>query len=179
MRTFGTPAAMVLSLALGATVASAQSSRPHYRRSVQATVDLVDQQSRIVELKRPEGFYVRLHVPETFTTLDSIKVGQTINVIYYEAVIRQIDKAGAEAHNREPVTPPKTSEEAHGSPDLLRKVTVTIAAVDAKLGTVSYTDSATDRMYSARTEKPDMAKKVAAGDKVDLTYSQATLFEVK
>jgi hypothetical protein len=34
-------------------------------------------------------------------------------------------------------------------------------------------------LYSARTEKPDMAKKVKVGDKVDLTYTQAILYELK
>ncbi len=178
MRTFVTPAAMVLSLALGATVASAQDSRPHYRRSVQATVDLVDQQSRIVELKRPEGFFVRLHVPETFTNWDALKVGNTVNATYYENVILKIEKSGAAAHAREPLTPPKTSAEAHGSPDLVRIVTATITAVDTKLGNVSFSEE-NGRLYTARTEKPDMANKVKVGDKVDLTYTQATLFELK
>ena len=108
MRTFVTPAAMVLSLALGASVATPQDSRPHYRRSVQATVDLVDQQSRIVEVKRPEGFYVRLHVPETFTKWDAIKVGNTVNVSYYENVILKIENRPDAAED---------SAEAHGSPD--------------------------------------------------------------
>ncbi len=178
MRTFVTPAAVVLSVALGASVATPQ-DRPHYRRTVDATVDLVDQQSRIVELKRPEGFYVRLHVPETFTNWDALKVGSTVKATYYENVILKSEKSGATAVNREPVTPPKTSTEAHGSPDLVRKVTATITEVDTKLGNVSFKDVATDRLYSARTEKPDMAKKFKVGDKVDLTYTQATLFELK
>jgi hypothetical protein len=178
MRTFVTPAAVVLSLALGASVATPQ-DRPHYRRSVQATVDLVDQQSRIVELKRPEGFYVRLHVPETFTNWDALKVGSTVNATYNENVILKIDKAGATPVNREPVAPPKTAAEAHGSPDVVRKVTATITAVDTKIGNISFKDVANDRLYSARTEKPEMAKKVKEGDKVDLTYTQATLFELK
>lgn len=178
MKTFVVPAGIVLSVAISASVATPQ-DRPHYRRSVQATVDLVDQQSRIVELKRPEGFYVRLHAPQTFTNWDALKVGNAVNATYYESVITKIEPAGATAANREPVTPPKTAAEATGSPDLVRRVTATITAVDAKLGNVSFKDAATERLYSARTEKPDMAKKVKEGDKVDITYTQATLFELK
>jgi len=179
MKSLFAPAAIALSVALCASTSYAQDSRPHYRRSVQATVDLVDQQARIVELKRPEGFYVRLHVPETFTNWDALKVGNAVNVTDYENVILKLDKAGTQAVNREPVAPPKTAAEAHGSPDLIRKVTATITAVDLKLGNVSFKDVATDRLYTARTEKPDMVKKVKVGDKVDLTYTQATLFELK
>jgi hypothetical protein len=175
MRYFAIAAATTLSLALGATVSNAQ----HYRRTVQATVDTVDVQSRILELKRPEGFFIRLHVPESFTNLATIKVGDTVNCTYYENVIRKIDKAGGEVAKREPVTPPKTAAEAHENPDLIRKVTATVTAIDTKLGNLSFTDVATDRLYSARTETPDMLKKVKVGDKVDLTYTQATLFELK
>jgi hypothetical protein len=174
MKRFTIAALTTISLALP-TVASAQ----HYRRTVQATVDTVDVQSRILELKRPEGFFVRLHVPETFTKLDSIKVGDTVSCTYNENVIRKIDPAGPQVASREPVTPPKTAEEAHGSPDLMRKVTATVTAVDAKLGTLSFKDVPNDRLYAARTEKPDMLKKVKVGDKVDLTYTQATLVELK
>jgi hypothetical protein len=175
MRYFAIAAATTISLALGATVSNAQ----HYRRTVQATVDTVDVQSRILELKRPEGFFIRLHVPESFTKLASIKVGDSVNCTYYENVIRKIEKAGAQVSSREPVTPPKTAAEAHASPDLVRKVTATITAVDTKLGNLSFTDAANDRLYSARAETPDMLKKVKIGDKVDLTYTQATLFELK
>lgn len=177
MKTFVTPATMLLSLALGASAATPQ-DHPHYRRSVQATVDLVDQQSRIVELKRPEGFFVRLHVPETFTNWDALKVGNAVNATYYENVIMKIEKSGAQTHAREPLTPPKSTTETHGSPDLVRKVTATVSAVDTKLGSVSFSED-NGRLYTARTEKPDMAKKVKVGDKVDLTYTQATLFELK
>lgn len=178
MRTFVMPAGIVLALAVSASVATPQ-DRPHYRRSVQATVDLVDQQARIVELKRPEGYYVKLHVPETFTNWDALKVGRTVNATYYENVILKIEKAGAQPVNREPVAPPKAASDVHNNPDLVRKVTATITGVDLKLGNISFKDAATDRLYTARTEKPDMAKKVKEGDKVDLTYTQATLFELK
>lgn len=178
MRTLVTPAAVVLSLALGASVATPQ-DRPHYRRSVQATVDLLDEQSRTVDLKRPEGFYLRLHLPDSFTNFDALKVGNTVNVTYYESVIVKIEKASAQAVNRQLLTPGKTAAEVNSSPDLIRKVTATISAVDTKLGNVSFKDIANDRLYSARTEKPDMAKKVKVGDKVDLTYTQAILYELK
>ena len=178
MRTFVTPAAVVLSLALGASIATPQ-DRPHYRRSVQATVDLVDQQSRIFELKRPEGYYIRIHVPETFTNWDALKVGNTINITYYENVIVKIEKPGNDAVKGDPVTPPKTPAEANGSPDLPRKRTVTISAVDTKLGNVSFTDPGNTRTYTARTEKPDMAKKLKVGSQYDVTYTQAVLYELK
>jgi hypothetical protein len=178
MKSLVAPAAIALSVALCASTSSAQDSRPHYRRSVQATVDLVDQQSRIVELKRPEGFFVRLHVPETFTNWDALKVGNTVNVTYYENVILKIARPGPATHNREPVAPPKTPADAHANPDLVRVVTATITAVDTKLGNVSFTDEG-GRMYTARTEKADMVKKVKVGEKADLTYTQATLFELK
>ncbi len=174
MKYFAIAVLTTLSLSLAA-VSSAQ----HYRRTVQATVDMVDVQSRILELKRPEGYFVRLHVPETFTKLDSIKVGDTINCTYNENVIRKIEKAGATIATREPVAPPKTPADVHGNPDLVRKVTATVAAVDDKLGNLSFKDVATDRLYAARAEKPDILKKVKVGDKVDLTYTQATLVEVK
>jgi hypothetical protein len=87
----------------------------------------------------------------------------------------KIEKAGAAAHAREPLAPPKTSAEAHGSLDLVRIVTATITAVDAKLGNVSFSEESGRR--TRRAPKPDLAKKVKVGDKVDLTYTQATLVD--
>jgi hypothetical protein len=180
MKTLVTTAAIVSSLALGASVATArqqQESRPHYRRSAQAIVDTVDPQGRIVELKRPEGFYIRLHVPETFTNFDTFKPGQTVNVTYFENVITKIEKAGAEVHNREPAVAPANPSDVNNSKDLLRMVTATITAIDPKWGNITYTEK--DRPYTARVETKDVSKGVKPGDKVTLTYVQATLFEVK
>jgi hypothetical protein len=177
MKSFVIPATLAIFVAL-VLPATAQDSRPHFRRSVEATVDAVDTPTRILELKRPEGYYVRLHVPESFTTLDSLKVGQTVTATYNETVILKLQKTGAQAHSREPVTPPKTAAEAHSSPDLQRVVTATISAVDTKLGNISFTED-NGRIYSARTEKPDLAKKVKVGDKMDIVYTQATLVDLK
>src|SRR5262249_1835964 len=108
-----------------------------------------------------------------------IKVGDSVNCTYYENVIRKIDKAGAQVSNRDPLTPPKTAAEANSSPDLVRKVTATVTAVDLKLGNLSFKDAANDRLDSARAQPPAMGKKVKVGDKVDFTHPQATLFELK
>lgn len=179
MRTFVTPASIALSLALGASITTAQDSRPHYRRSAEATVDIIDVPTRIVELKRSEGYYVRLHVPETFNNFESLKVGQTVKATYNENVILSIQKSGGKEHKREPVAPPKSTADAHGNPDLVRKVTATVTAIDPKFGNVSFTDPANGRLYFARVDNSDVSKMVKVGDKVDITYTQATLVELK
>ena len=94
-----------------------------------------------MEVKRPEGFYVRLHVPETFTKWDALKVGSAINVSYYENVVLKIERPGAALHGQEAVAPPKTSAAADGTSGLERLVTATISEVDMKLGTVSFSEN--------------------------------------
>ena len=159
-------------LALGASVATPQEAVPTTAAaSRQPSISSISKVASS-SLKRPEGFYVRLHVPETFTNWDALKVGNTINATYYENVILKIEKAGAAAHTREPLTPPKNSAEAHGSPDVVRIVTATITAVDAKL---SRTSSSRSGVVAPSNQ---LAVLLAERD-VDLTYTQATLFELK
>ena len=177
MRTLLTSASLLAVLILGAVTAPAQ-DRPRYRRSTTAVVDLVDVPTRIVEIKRQEGYFVRLHVPETFAGLESITVGQTGRFTYNENVTLKMVKSGETDHNREPVAPPKTASDAHGSPDLIRKVTGTITAIDPKFGNVSFTED-NGRLYMARVEKPDVSKNFQVGDKVDMTFTQATLIELR
>ena len=174
MKYFAIAVATTITLALGAVPVSAQ----HYRRSAQATVDTIDVPTRILELKRAEGYYIRLHVPDALTKFDSLKVGDTVNIVYTESVIKKVEKAGDVVHNREEVLPPNSQEEAHGNPDLLRITTGTLTDIGAKYGNVTYTDP-TGRPYMARVESKDVTKGVKVGDKVDVTYSQATLYELK
>jgi len=177
MRTLLTSASLLAVLILGAVAAPAQ-DRPRYRRSTTAVVDSIDVPTRIVEIKRTEGYFVRLHVPETFAGMESLAVGQTARFTYNENVILKMTKSGETDHNREPVTAPKTTADAHGSPDVVRKVTGTITAIDPKFGNVSFTED-NGRLYMARVEKPDVSKNFKVGDKVDMTFTQAILVELK
>jgi hypothetical protein len=173
MKYFTTAVLLTLSLALP-TVSSAQ----HYRRTVEAVVETVDVPTRTIDFKRPEGFYIRLHVPTTITNWESIKPGDSRTVTYNENVITKVEKAGAEERDRELLVATTKAEDVHGNPDIERIVTGTIVEVDPKFGNVTFTGPH-GRRWAARVENPDLSKKLKPGDKVDLTYTQATLVELK
>jgi len=178
MKYFAIAAATTILLAVGAALSSAQENRPHYRRSTQATVDAIDVPTRILELKRAEGYLIRMHVPDGTKNWESLKPGDTVKVTYNENVVTKVDKAGSVEHDREEVLPAKSAVDSHGSPDVQRIVTATIDEVDPKYGNITFTGPH-GRRWMARVENPGLSKKLKAGDKVDLTYTQATLVSVE
>jgi hypothetical protein len=169
MKYFAIAVLTTLSLAL-TTVASAQ----HFRRSVEATVESVDVPTRTLDLKRPEGFYIRLHVPTTVTNWESMKPGDSVKVTYNENVITKVAKPGEKVYDRELTVPTTSQEDVHGNPDIERIVTATIVEIDPKYGNVTFTGPHGVR-WAARVENPSLSKKLKPGDKVDLTYRQATV----
>jgi hypothetical protein len=128
-------------------------------------------------LKRPEGYFVRLHVPPDAKGFESLKPGDSVKATYYENVILTLEKAGAVAHTREPVGPVATGADEHKNPDLRRIVTVTVTGIDDKFGNIAFTENG--QPYLARVEDKGLLKKAKAGDKVDITYTQATLVSLQ
>ena len=148
---------------------------------VTAKIDAIDRSARLITLTDKDGESETIYAGPEVKRFDELKVGDTVTFRYYESVAMVIRKPG------DPTTPPPASD-----PKLVRgtgakpsatmskqdTATVTIKAIDAKIPAITVlTDDG--RTLDFRVEDPKKLTGLKAGDKVEVTYTQAVLVSVK
>ncbi len=78
--------------------AAAEGKKPSVKKEktthVVATVEAVDLENRIVTVKGPEGNIVDIKAGEQVKNLAQIKVGDSVEITYYESIAAKVYKAG-------------------------------------------------------------------------------------
>jgi hypothetical protein len=148
--------------------------------SVTATVESVDQKSRKVTLKDPEGNRETVQVPRDVQGVEKLKAGQAIDITYHEAIAITLLPAGSET--------PTMQEKTIGSLDvgnghMAREITTstTVTNVDTRSNKVTL-KNADGKSRTIKVEDPDMQqtlKTVKPGDVVQVTYTEAVATTVK
>jgi hypothetical protein len=149
-----------------------------------ATVESIDQASRVVTLRGEEGNVFTVQVGEEVKNLPQVRAGDKVTVTYYEALAAEVKKpgegvAGVQADTAA-VTAPPGSMPAAGAGMLLR-TTVVIESVDKKLNTVTFTrsDGASRTVAVESPEGREFIKGLKKGDNVEVAYTEAVAIEVK
>jgi hypothetical protein len=149
-----------------------------------ATVESIDQASRVVTLRGEEGNVFTVQVGEEVKNLPQVRAGDKVTVSYYEALAAEVKKpgegvAGVQADTAA-VTAPPGSMPAAGAGMLLR-TTVVIESVDKKLNTVTFTrpDGASRTVAVESPEGREFIKGLKKGDNVEVAYTEAVAIEVK
>ncbi len=148
-------------------------------KTMTATVQAVDPSSRTLTLKRPDGTFVDIVVPETIARFPEIKVGDTITARYYENVVLRLRKPGekvvdATSTSRMPAATPNPS----GTVARQRTITATIAAIDRSVPSILFTGP-NGWSYWSKVQDPKSLNSVIVGDKVDITWTEALLVSVE
>src|SRR5580765_3599018 len=63
-------------------------------KTMSVTVEAIEQASREVTVKKPDGNYEVLYFPSTIKRFDTLKVGDKINARYYENIVMQLKAPG-------------------------------------------------------------------------------------
>ena len=112
---------------------------------------------------------------------DELKVGDTITFRYYESVAYAIRKPG-QPSGLPAATGPKVTRgqgpRPGGTIAQQETATVTVKAVDAKVPSVTVLTE-DGRTVSFKVEDKKNLKDVKAGDKVEITYTEAVMISVK
>ena len=150
---------------------------------VTATVEDIDYEKRLIELKGPEGRTETIQVGPEVERLKEIKKGDKVVVQYYQALAAQLNKHGvpdevtvaAEAAKAPKNESPRMS--ARGDVT----VTVTIDEVDLENDVVVFTGPRgfTRVVAVERPQGKQFIRQLKPGDKVDLTYTEAIAIEVE
>jgi hypothetical protein len=146
-------------------------------KTVTATVEAIEASSRTLTLKQPDGTYVETVVPESVKRFSQIKVGDKITARYYENIVLCLKKPGEkDVDTAAKATTP--AEGPAGTRAKQRTISATITAIDPSVPSITFTGP-NGWKYSSRVQDKEALAKVKVGDKVDITWTEATLISVE
>ncbi|RPH61362.1 MAG: hypothetical protein EHM89_07370 [Acidobacteria bacterium] len=145
------------------------------------TIEAIDYKARLVTLKDSDGFSDTVYAGPEVKRFNELKVGDKVTFRYYESVVYQIRKPGAQAAAKPTETAGIVRSEGAkpgATVSQQKNATVTIDAVDMAVPSVSIrTDDG--RKMSFRVDNKKNLEGVKAGDRVEITYTQALAISVQ
>jgi len=148
-----------------------------------ATVKAVDYDNRLITLQGADGKAMTVEASPEVKRLKEIKAGDVVVINYTQAIAVELKKAGAASgvSVKEDVKRAKASEKPGISGQREVKATVTIDAVDLKNHIVTFTGPQGNVNIVAiqRPQMREFLKTLKAGDKVDVTFTEAVAVSVE
>jgi len=144
------------------------------------TIEAIDYKSRVVTLKDSAGLSDTVLVGPEVKRFNELKVGDKVTFRYYESVVYQIRKPGTQMTKpAEAAAVVRTEGAKPGATISEQQVAiVTVNAVDMAVPSVTIsTDDG--RKMSFRVENKKNLEGVKAGDRVEITYTQALAISVQ
>ncbi|MGB7971203.1 MAG: hypothetical protein WCF31_04445 [Candidatus Deferrimicrobiaceae bacterium] len=146
-----------------------------------ATVEKIDQSTRMVTLKGPEGNTVTFRVSDEARNLDQVKAGDSVDVQYYEAVAWQVMKPGTApmgVTTTSAMGRAKKGEMPGGAMGKQVSIVAEIEAIDkdGKHVTLKGPQGNSERVA---VKDPKNLENVKVGDEVQLTYTEAMAISVQ
>lgn len=149
-----------------------------------AAVKAVDYDKRLITLQGPDGKAFTVEAGPEVKRLKEIKAGDMVVVQYTQALAAELKKAGAPSSGvsvKEDAKIAKAGQAPGVKGTREAKATVTIDAVDLKNNIVTFTGPQGNVNVVAvqRPQMREFLKTLKAGDKVDLTYTEAVAVSVE
>ncbi|MGA2404168.1 MAG: hypothetical protein ABSG91_21100, partial [Syntrophobacteraceae bacterium] len=149
--------------------------------TVQATVEAIDLENRVVTLKGTKGTDFDISVGEKVKNLPQVKVGDKVTAKYYEAIAVRVLKPGESgviAGETGGVATAKPGEKPGGIAGHEITISAKVEAIDKKMPSVTLIGPA-GRSVTVQVENPKNLKKLKVGDQVEITYTEAVAISVK
>ena len=146
-----------------------------------AKVKAIDLKTRRVTLQRADGSVVKFVAGDEVRNLPQVKVGDEVNVTYYESLAYEVKKPGdAEpgASVAEGLQRAKPGEKPGGAAGRVTKMTATIAGIDKTAQTVTLR-TPDGETTTIKPRYPDNLNRVSVGDLVEITYTEAFAISVE
>ncbi len=146
-----------------------------------ATVQAINQKTRMVTLKGQDGRTQTLHVDDSVQNLARVKKGDRVVITYYESLAYSVMRKG-DAKRGVTVAGVAGGAEPGEMPAGVgaRAVTVTakIKAIDTKNHTVTL-KGPKGNLKTVKVKDPSKLEKVSVGDLVQVTYTEALAIAVE
>jgi hypothetical protein len=170
---------LVLALLPAGAWAQVSKSLTGETQTASATVEAIERVTRQVTLKNEDGRYEVLYVPTDVKRFDTLKVGDTVKIRYYENVVLVPHVAGQKPVDTSAASlTTSTSVKPGGTAARQRTITATITAIDSAAPSITFTGP-NGWAYSSRVEDKKALAKVKVGDQFDITWTTALLVAVE
>jgi hypothetical protein len=174
----------LLTLGVWSGFARAQSAMgPSTGRRVHETVvvSTIDRSARTVTLLNAEGEARTLSVPADMKSFDSLKVGDHVDVDYYESIGLALMPPGSKASMSETTTGAHTAESGVAAVGRQITATVEVVGVDEVMNRVTFKgpkgNVRTATVYDPATQKK--LTNLQPGQMVQITYREAIAASIK
>jgi Cu/Ag efflux protein CusF len=149
------------------------------QKTVTATIESIEHETRVVTLKEDNGEYSEIAVPAEVKRFDTLKVGDKITAKYYENIVLRLKMPGETATDTDTAAiTPGTGAKAGGTAATQRTISATITAIDPKVPSISFSGP-NGWKYSSRVEDKAALAKVKVGDRMDITWTLAVLISAE
>jgi hypothetical protein len=124
-----------------------------------------------VNVKKADGSFESVDVPESAKRFDELKVGDKVSVTYNNNVSARLKPPGETPVDEQSMTT-NAGQGARpgGTTSVLRTMTATIDAIDKSASSITFVGP-NGWKYSRHIVDPAVLDKVKVGDKVDITWS--------
>lgn len=147
---------------------------------VTATITAIDAKTRDITLKGPQGNEVTVTAGPEVKNFAQMKVGDQVNIEYLEALTLELKKGGGMIVQRtvkQGMAGAKPGEQPAGGAGRQVTIVADVVGVDAAKQTVTLRGP--KRTVDLRIPDPEQFKRVAKGDQVEATYTQAVAVVVE
>ena len=148
-------------------------------RTATGTVEAIDAATRTLTVKKPDDTVVTIVAGPDITRFAEVKLGDTVNVQYYENIVIRVKQPG-EADVVSGATATTGSDQVlpGGTRAKQMTITATITAIDPAAPSITFTGPR-GLKYSSKVQDTAALAKVKVGDKVDIVWTEATLVSVE
>ena len=166
-------------VASGGTNVSAQAKViPGEQRTARATVEEVDTANRMITIRDDKGEVRTIKVPEQVKRLAEIKPGDTIRATFYDNIVLKVKAPGEpDIDTRNTAVTPGGGARPVGTSATQQTMTATVEAIDMNEPSIAF-KGPRGWSYRTKVQNRDALKTVKVGDRVDITWTEATLVSV-
>ena len=145
-----------------------------------ATITAIDKATRDVTLKGPQGNEITVTVGPEVKNFANMKVGDQVNAEYVEALTLELKKGGGQKVERtEQAGAMGAKAGAMPAGAMGRQITVVADVVSVDPAKKTVTLRGPKRTVELVVSDPEQLKRVAKGDQVEATYTQALAIAVE
>ena len=150
---------------------------PGEHRTTSATVEAIDPVLGRITLRMGNGDMRTLSAPQA-KRLGEIKPGDTVKATYYDNIVLRMKQPGEpDVDTHSDAKTPGAGARPGVTVATQQTITATIAAIDMKTPSISF-KGPRNWSYQAKVQDPKALQQVKVGDRVDITWTEATLVEV-
>lgn len=147
---------------------------------ISATITAIDKAKRDVTLKGPQGNLLTVNAGPEVKNFDNLKVGDQVDLQYVEALTLELKKGGGLVVKRS-----ETADAVKAAPGTApgaaigRQVTVVADVIATDPAKQSVTLKGPQQTVELRIPDPAQFKRIAKGDQVEATFTQAVAIAVE